>query len=167
MPNQMYGQAILFSCGHLTWDLVRLFFFDKNWSAMDKQMVFHHFVAGTGIALPLASGYGSPGIACNLLLTENSSVYLVVRNMIPKSKKGTLPFALNNYLFFATFSFFRMFLIPPIIFWTIQEFITVLPEQPGILGFLILWPLTMAICLYGLNCFWYIKILKVLGGKKV
>ena len=86
---------------------------------MDKQMVFHHFISGFGIGLPLFVGYGVPGIAMNMLLTENSSVFLVVRNLIPKSRKGTLPFALNNYLFFASFSFFRIFLIPPIVFFSI------------------------------------------------
>ena len=161
MPNLMYAQAILFSIGHMSWDTIRLFFFDKDWSGMDKQMVFHHFISTFGIGLPLLVGYGVPGIAVNMLLTENSSVFLVVRNLIPKSRKGSLPFMLNNYLFFATFTFFRIFLIPLPVFFAFQEMIALKPEI-GFARFFILVPISFGIALYALNWFWYMKILRVL-----
>ena len=157
----------MFSVGHIVWDVTRMFFYDTDWAPIDKQMVFHHFISGFGITGPLLSGYGAPGIATMLLLTENSSVFLVTRNLIPKSRKESCAFKFNTIFFFLVFSFFRIMLMPPIIIVCIQEMIAITP----IIGWRILFtalPSILAVALYGLNWFWYFKILRVVfAGAKV
>ena len=167
MPNELYGQAIMFACGHIVWDVIRLAFYDTDWKPIDRQMLFHHFIAGVGIFFPMLAGFGAPAIATNLLLTENSSVYLSIRSMLPKELKGSPIILINNALLVLNFTFFRILLMPLILYWCYEEARAVMKLSGFWVTFEII-PSLLAVVLYGLNWFWFWKIVKVaFMGQKI
>ena len=134
-------------------------------------MALHHIFAGLGVTLPLISGFGAPAIATNLLMTENSSVFLEIRGMLPKAWRApSWPGQFIDVAFFLTFTVFRILLMPLLIYFCYEEMVTVWPII-GAWAVFTLFPSLLAVCLYGLHLFWYVKILRVLnvlpGGENV
>ena len=122
MPNEMYGLAIMFSIGYIIWDSYRLLFFDTDWNLLDKQMMGHHIISVLGIGLPMISGFGAPGIATNLLLTETSSLFLEIRYMLPVAWKSPRCIGIFvDALFFLSFTLTRIIMMPLLIFFCYEE----------------------------------------------
>ena len=126
-------------------------------------MAVHHVFSGLGIGLPMFSGFGAPGIATMLLLTETSSLFLEFRYLLPVAWRSPRCTGLiADAFFFLSFTITRIFMMPLIIFYCYEEIIMVEP----IIGYRIMFtavPSFFAVCLYLLNLYWYVKILKVLG----
>lgn len=163
MPNEMYGLTIMFSIGYILWDSARLIFFEPNWKLLDKQMMGHHVIAGLGIFLPMFSGFGSPGIATNLLLTETSSFFLEVRYMLPVAWRSPhCTGIVADGLFFVSFTVTRILLMPFLIFFAYEEMASMWPII-GCWEIFTLFPTFLCVALYVLNIYWYVKILRVIG----
>ena len=84
MPNQMYGNMIMISTAYLTWDIIKHLFLMETWTRAYRENFYHHLVSFVGINGTLLCGYGAPSIASLLLLTEISSIFLSIRNMVPR-----------------------------------------------------------------------------------
>ena len=87
-------------------------------------MIVHHVISGLGIGLPMFSGYGAPGIATMLLLTETSSLFLEFRYLLPVAWRSPRCTGLiADAFFFLSFTVTRIFMMPLIIFVCYEEIV--------------------------------------------
>ena len=116
MPNRGYTVATLFTMGYLVIDYGQFRFLFPELNKVQKQFLWHHIIAFTGFGACLVSGFGLPGMASATLLCELSTIFLNIKETFAKENRGSALAIANNLAFFLSYTVFRMFLFPFMIY---------------------------------------------------
>ena len=122
----------------------------------------HHCISLIGINGTIISGYGAPGIAANLLLTEISSCFLSIKSLTPKFEHDKPWFHANLITFFVTFTMFRIVLMPFMLLNAATELTHYFEQRTVFENFCCLCCIAMMTALAAVNIYWYRLIVKKL-----
>ena len=90
-----YVYTGFFTFGFMLFDMFSIIYLYHERNKMAYQTIWHHISFITGIGSGMVAGYSLPGIANLAMLAEISSIFLNIKDLIPKEQRNT-PFAQFN-----------------------------------------------------------------------
>jgi hypothetical protein len=111
-PDFAAARNLLFTCGYLSYDFLILMFLYPREDKLTSQMMWHHFMGGSGLIATILVGYSFPNLGNYAMTCEVSTFFLNYRNMYNKDELGKTFPMVNQLIFFFTFTFFRIISYP-------------------------------------------------------
>lgn len=157
-----FAYASLFTAGFLTYDYGVQKNMNDEEDEADNLLLYHHIFGVIAILNAIAGGYGNAGISCLSLLVEVSSLFLNYRILIDRSDYDKMPAIVIFLLFFATFTLFRMIMLPYGLYLCYKTFYLTYNYVSAFRKVTYVIAILQFIFLIVINYFWYYKILRIL-----
>ena len=110
--NKGYVYNTLISIAFLTVEFFQYKILIKNPTKLHKQTMLHHIMAVSGFSLSMVAGYGFVGLSNASLVCEFSSIFLNFKDMFTKDTRNSCIGQVNQFLFFLSFTVFRVIMFP-------------------------------------------------------
>lgn len=164
-PFAGFGHGLTFVCSFLTFDFICVKFLYNERNKLLEQYLMHHIMSVVGFGSSFFAGFAQPGICNTVLLCETSSIFLNYKDMFDKKSKDAPLAQLNQLCFFITYTIFRMATWPMMIYLTYKDTFLHWDDRMFYQKVFAVSACIQCVCVYGLNCYWYMLVLK--GLKKL
>ena len=154
---------LMIAMSYLVVDYVTMKTFVKDLSKTQQQFLWHHIIAFTGFGANVLAGFGFPAAGNVTLFCEISGFFLNYKEIIEKKegKNSTLA-QINQICFFITYTVFRMFLFPILVYRLYIDVVQFWHLRTRVQQVCSIYAYAMAWLTYILNLYWYGLILKAL-----